>query len=344
MATKYSTHLNLVKPYSGQQGVAGALNNNTDIIDGSINALNVNVAGINSDVAEIKEQIKDLSNGNDGTPSQHFHPFSEIRNTNPVLTLQQALDAKADTNHKHTITNVNNLQSELNNRSLTNHHHDGRYAQLHHAELHNTQFNQITQNTARITAIEDFMDQIVHANDINISVAMTNTGAILTLQTAQDLPIKQWALEVRLNSNNTILRARHNVPETTTIWTLPTMFTPNPPVSPWLLIPGESTILIRVWLTTTNSSASATYLINNWPALDGGGGHNNPAMSPNPCCDELKEKVMTMQGIIDTELTLDNIADYITSHPEALNRLANRLSHSLSLAENVARVKNGQNN
>lgn len=126
--------------------------------------------------------------------------------TNPVQNkvINTALTGKANTNHTHSITNITNLQSQLDGKANSVHTHDDRY--YTETEM-NTKLNgkansSHTHNIGNVTNLQSKLDTIPSLTSTSITVSGTDNQGTITFYKFGKIVIMELAL-LKVHLTNT---------------------------------------------------------------------------------------------------------------------------------------------
>lgn len=104
--------------------------------------------------------------------------------TNPVQNkvINTALTRKANTNHTHSITNITNLQSQLNGKANSVHTHDDRYytETEMNKKLNGKANSNHTHSIENVTNLQSKLDTIPSLTSTSITVSGTDNQGIIT--------------------------------------------------------------------------------------------------------------------------------------------------------------------
>lgn len=125
-----------------------------------------------------------LENIDDGANKTVVDSSLSSSSTNPVQNkvVNNALNGKANSSHNHSISNITNLQSALDNKSATGHTHDDRY--YTETEM-NTKLNgkansSHTHSIGNVTNLQSKLDTIPSLTSTSITVSGTDNQGIIT--------------------------------------------------------------------------------------------------------------------------------------------------------------------
>lgn len=104
--------------------------------------------------------------------------------TNPVQNkvINTALTGKANTNHTHNITNITNLQSQLNGKANSVHTHDDRYytETEMNTKLNSKANSSHTHSIGNVTNLQAKLDTIPSLTSTSITVSGTGNQGVIT--------------------------------------------------------------------------------------------------------------------------------------------------------------------
>lgn len=127
---------------------------------------------------------KKLENIDDGANKTVVDSSLSSSSTNPVQNkvVNNALNGKANSSHSHSISNITNLQSALDNKSATGHIHDDRY--YTETEM-NTKLNgkansSHTHSIGNVTNLQSKLDTIPSLTSTSITVSGTDNQGTIT--------------------------------------------------------------------------------------------------------------------------------------------------------------------
>ena len=132
----------------------------------------------------VYDHEKKLENIDDGANKTVVDSSLSSSSTNPVQNkvVNSALNGKANSSHSHSISNITNLQSTLDNKSATGHTHDDRY--YTETEM-NTKLNgkansSHTHSIGNVTNLQSKLDTIPSLTSTSITVSGTDNQGKIT--------------------------------------------------------------------------------------------------------------------------------------------------------------------
>ena len=126
--------------------------------------------------------------------------------TNPVQNkvVNSALNGKANSSHNHSISNITNLQSALDNKSATGHTHDDRYYTETEMDtkLNGKANSSHTHSIGNVTNLQSKLDTIPSLTSTSITVSGTdNQGTITFYKFGKIVVMELDLLKVHLTSS-----------------------------------------------------------------------------------------------------------------------------------------------